>query len=215
MAYGLNWKRHCDILVAEGTFKRHYRMKLSSFNKLLALLLPFIKVDELQSIRSTGRGPIIPEIALHCGIRYLAGSSYLDVHDRAELSVPSFYRIIWKVFAAIESCDEIAIRIPSSPRECRILKHNFKKKSSHGLLSGCVGAMDGWLCRIKTPRPEETANVTGFFSGHYQAMGINVQAMCDDQCRFTYVGVLCPGGSNDLSAYRSSSLARRESGWYA
>jgi len=44
-------------------------------------------------------------------------------------------------------------------------------------MKGAVGALDGGLCRIKTPRLSETLNVKGYFSGHYQTMGVNVQAM--------------------------------------
>ena len=42
----------------------------------------------------------------------------------------------------------------------------------------CVSAIDGWLCRIKTPAITQTGNVKAYFSGHYKAPGINVQAAC-------------------------------------
>lgn len=69
--------------------------------------------------------------------------------------------------------------------------------------------MDGLLLRIKVPGPYEARNAKSFFSGHYQAYGMNVQAACDCDCRFVYVAVAAPGGSNDLAAYRKISLSAK------
>jgi DDE superfamily endonuclease len=44
------------------------------------------------------------------------------------------------------------------------------------------------------------------FSGHYQAYGINVQAACNHQCCCIEVCVVAPGGTNDVSACRKSTL---------
>ena len=73
-------------------------------------------------------------------------------------------------------------------------------------MRGCVGALNGWLCTIKTPLSIEIDNVRACFSGHYQTYGLHVQAVCDHLCRFTYIGVLAPNGSSDLRAYSLSSL---------
>jgi hypothetical protein len=78
---------------------------------------------------------------------------------------------------AINWCPGLEIRLPRDSRELRQLANNMKKQSSHGDMKGAVGALDGGLCRIKTPRLSETLNVKGYFSGHYQTMGVNVQAM--------------------------------------
>jgi hypothetical protein len=63
------------------------------FNRLLSLLRPRLAVDGVMSSRRTGVSPIIEEIALHCTLRYLAGS-YVDIRDVAQISVPSFYRCL-------------------------------------------------------------------------------------------------------------------------
>jgi hypothetical protein len=59
---------------------------------------------------------------------------------------------------------------------------------------------------IKVPGSKETTNVSYYFSGHYQVNGLNVQATCNAQSMFTYVCVLCPGGSGDSRAYQASEL---------
>jgi len=82
----------------------------------------------------------------------------------------------------------------------------FQNKSSNGVLDGCVGALDGWLCRIKVPTQKETANISAYFSGHYQCYGVNVQACCDARCRFTWFSVRSPGGTGDSRAFYGTGL---------
>ncbi|MGH3053428.1 MAG: HARBI1 family protein [Gaiellaceae bacterium] len=75
-------------------------------------------------------------------------------------------------------------------------------------MRGCVGCLDGLLVRIKTPSKKDAPNAQSFFSGHYQAIGLNVQACCDHLGRFTFLAVAAPGSSSDLRAYELSSLKR-------
>ena len=82
----------------------------------------------------------------------------------------------------------------------------FTAISSHGILNNCVTAIDGWLCHIRVPSSKETPNVTACFSGHYQCYGLNVQAACDADCRFTALSVMCPGGTGDSKALHGSAL---------
>jgi len=39
----------------------------------------------------------------------------------------------------------------------------------------------------------ETGNIEAYFSGQYQAFGINLQAVCDHECRFIYAAIAVPG----------------------
>jgi hypothetical protein len=70
---------------------------------------------------------------------------------------------------------------------------------------GCVGALDGLLLLIHTPKKDEAANLHQFFSGHYQRMGLNVQGLVDCHLRFLYAGVLAGGRASDYKAYQKSS----------
>jgi hypothetical protein len=54
-----------------------------------------------------------------------------------------------------------------------------------------AGALDGLF--VKIIQPGSVACPRDYFSGHYQAMGINVQAMCDSKSRFIYVAIGGPG----------------------
>jgi DDE superfamily endonuclease len=73
-------------------------------------------------------------------------------------------------------------------------------------MKGCVGALDGWLCRIETPSANKTANAKSCQSGHYNAQGVNVEACCDFKCCFIHVSINSPGSTNDVDAYAESSL---------
>ncbi|EGZ12290.1 hypothetical protein PHYSODRAFT_317433 [Phytophthora sojae] len=178
------------------------------FNRLVDMLRPSLSVDGVMSTRRTGVAPISEEVVLHCTLRYLAGGSYLDIRDVAQLSVASFYRCLNKGIFAILNCTELAIQLPTTPREIECAAAEFAKSSSEGVLDGCVGCVDGMLVRIITPtRKQAGGNVRAYFSGHYHHMGLNIQAACDHQCRFIYFAVAAPGGSSDLWAFARTKLA--------
>ena len=59
----------------------------------------------------------------------------------------------------------------------------------------------------ETPRKSEAKNVRSYFSGHYQKNGINIQACCDANCRFTFLGIGGPGVSKDGAAVKDSGLS--------
>ena len=202
----LEWHMYTQKLQKENSFERMYRMSLESFNKLLEMLRKRLTVNAIYSKLRTGQGMITPEIILHCVIRWLAGGSYLDIRTIAEISVPSFYRIVAKGMKAIVQCEELKISFPKTLEEQVTTSNKFMELSSHHVIKGCVGCLNGWLCSIKTPSKKETRNSKCFFSGHYQKMGINVQAVCDADCKFTYFAIAAPGGANDCRAYSMLSL---------
>ncbi|KAF4134823.1 hypothetical protein GN958_ATG16079 [Phytophthora infestans] len=44
----LNWKHHSQLLLNEGQFRQYYRMSFRSFEKLVRMLGPSLRVDEAQ-----------------------------------------------------------------------------------------------------------------------------------------------------------------------
>ncbi|OWZ13849.1 hypothetical protein PHMEG_00012763 [Phytophthora megakarya] len=57
------------------------------FDRLVALLNPHLSVNGTMSTKRTGVAPISEEIVLHCALRYLAGGSYLDIVDVAQIDI--------------------------------------------------------------------------------------------------------------------------------
>ena len=181
-------------------------MKYSLFVKLCSYLRPTLSVNIQRSRSRTGIGPVTTEIALHCLLRWLGGGSYLDVRLCAGISIPYFYTCVYRCVDAILSCDRLKYKFPETVEEIEQAASSFAEMSTHEVIDGCVGCVDGFLLQIQTPRKDETGNVKAYFSGHYQTYGINVQAACDSQCRFIYAALAAPGGANDIAAFRKTTL---------
>jgi hypothetical protein len=206
----LEWELHVSHLLEEGpnAFVRLYRMPYASFVKLCGLVEPFVSIDpKMSRVRTGGKSPITVEIILHCLLRWLGGGSYLDIRISAGISISSFYRCIHTSMTAILLSEALSIHFPTTDEELQNAANDFKSLSTNGVIDGCVACVDGILLRIQTPPSSATGNVKAFFSGHYQAYGINVQAACDSRCRFVSVCAVAPGGSNDIAAFRKTPLA--------
>ena len=63
-----------------------------------------------------------------------------------------------------------------------------------------------YLVAINTPPSLVVGNVRSYFSGHYQHYGVNVQAVCDHLCHFTYFAFASPGSVNDCDAIKGTTL---------
>ena len=200
----LHWEAYCMKHTTRGTFMRRLRMSKQSFNLLLSYLWDFLMVNESQAkIRG---GSICPELCLYCTLRWLAGGSYLDIIDIAGISKSSFYRVVWKTIVAIVLAPELALKWPSTEYDVQETMSGFVTISESNAINNCAGVADGFLLRIKVPSRKEAKNVRSFFSGHYQCYGLNIQAVCDHHCRFTFLAVAGPGVSKDRDAARQCGL---------
>lgn len=205
----LNWQQHVRLLVAEKNFERYYRMSLESFEKLVDLVRPTITFDEDMSIRSSGgtAAYISAEIVMHCLIRYLAGGSYLDIRLVGTISIPSFYRCLHIGVRAISQCQALTIRFETDDTSLKNRQNLFRDLSSHEVIRGCVGCIDGILIQTKAPSLSDVPNPRDYFSGHYGMYGLNVQAVCDHAYRFIWMGVNTPGGMSDHTNYQLCSIS--------
>jgi DDE superfamily endonuclease len=214
----IDWISHVRGLNTENQFVATYGMTPKAMEKLVHLIHHDIMIDEMHSVNATGKLPISPEMAVHCALSWLRGGRYQDIRIIAGISKAQFYVKIWSVFNAIANCKELDLLLPQTdgatldPNDPRLLQlqRSFIGKATSDLLWGCVGAVDGWQCFIQTPSAVDAEyNVTQYFNGHYKRYGLNVQAMCDGFCRFTFVAVAAPGGSNDAPAYERTELGRQ------
>lgn len=210
------WGDHVNELCAENAFEQVYRMSKNSFDALLHYIRPSITLDADLSFRRTGVNVISPEIILHCVVRWLAGRNYPDIRCLSEISISSFYRVLYMGILAIIKCDRLKFHFPTSQSDIIRMSSKFQNRSTHGIIKGCIGCIDGYLCRIKTPSVNEGGVAKSYFSGHYRAMGVNVQAVCDDEHKFTYFSLSSPGGVNDVRAYRklSRTIKNLPTGYY-
>jgi hypothetical protein len=87
----------------------------------------------------------------------------------------------------------IKIEFPTSVQDCAVAASGFENISFRGILKNVVGVLDGYLLHIITPKKQTNRNVRSYFSGHYQKYGINIQACCNANSRFIFLGVGGPG----------------------
>ena len=205
----IDWDNYMNEYNDDDEFDKTYRMNKEMFSNLVKMLTPYVDYNPKYAKRANGLGDYTVEIIIHCTIRWLAGGSYLDIKLITGISIPGFYHIIHKGMDAILLCKELdSIKFPSNNEEIETMAENFAGLSSHNLFTGCVGAIDGYLCLIKRPSHKKVDHVLSFFSGHYQCYGVNIQACCDHLCRFTYVAIAGPGGMNDIKAYDLLSIKK-------
>jgi DDE superfamily endonuclease len=202
----LEWEHFTSVHAYRKDFQRHIRMPYDSFKKLVSVLKDDLMVDSVQA--GFRGGAIIPEVCLYVCLRYLAGGSYTDIQILTGISVSSFYRILWKTINAINNSKStlLTIKFPSTNKESDDAALGFQSISQQGCIWNCVGVVDGYHLQIDTPSKTEAKNVKSFFSGHYQTFGVNVQATCDHNCRFTFIGVAGPGVMGDRDAIGQVSL---------
>ncbi|ETP34447.1 hypothetical protein F442_17237 [Phytophthora nicotianae P10297] len=150
--------------------------------------------DEIKSTNRTGTDQLQPENMLQMTLSWLAGGNYMTIRGLAGMSPSGIYGCMHAVMDAMCHCPELRIHSPTESQE-RIhdLAESFTYISKDGVLTGCVGCIDGWLCHIRAPSPYEVPDEAAFFSGHYQKFGVNVQAICDAFSRFTGYCMNFPG----------------------
>ncbi len=196
----LVWDTFCRRHSGRSDFTRHIRMSHDSFNKLLSAIQQDLEVD--REMADLGGGAILPEICLYVCLRYLAGGSYSDIKYITGISSASFYRVLWKTMRAInQSKSEIlSIKFPATTAEAPDAAMGFQSVSQGSCIWNCVAGVDGYHLQIQTPSKAEAKNVKSFFLGHYQTYGVNVQAACDSNCRFSFLGIAGPGVMGDREA---------------
>jgi hypothetical protein len=67
-----------------------YRMDLQHFELLLSYLRESLQVDEIKAGNRSVAGAIIPELRLHCLVRWLAGGSYIDICSAVNIHPSTF-----------------------------------------------------------------------------------------------------------------------------
>ena len=191
--------------------RRAYRMDEPTFWKLHSL----IEQDLVGPIRTqpggTPNGAIATELKLSVALRYLAGGDPLDIMISHGISHSAVYESIWLVVDAINHCDELKIRFPSTEEEQQRTALGFRNRST-AKFSNCVGAIDGMLVWITKPNittMEETKIGAGkFYCGRKKKYGLSLQAVCDSNRRFLDIYVGHPASASDLLVFTQSPLRK-------
>ena len=156
---------------------------------------------------STG-GFVSGEVKLALTLRLLAGGSYLDLALLYEVgpsyAYESFHGVVknWLL-------DKHLVNIHGSEYvhdEERLEKVALEfARSSNGMFNGCIGAIDGWIVKIRKPTAKDSVcNPASFFSrkGYF---GLNVVAIVDRKKRVLYQVIQSRGAEHDSTAFKIAS----------
>ena len=110
------------------------------------------------------------------------------------------YAIVW--------CEELQISWPNTKEKAVETAAGFSSISTNHVMAECVAVLNGYHMAITTPPKKEVHNIKSYFSGHYQTYSINIQAACDHNCHFLFIGVGGPGVMGDREAVKESGLSK-------
>ena len=201
----VNWKQHATQLVHENRFEREYLMSIDAWNKLYVILHP-----KLQRMKSKSRSPepIVDELIIGIGLRYLAGGRVANDRHIFGMSYAQAYHSINDFISAVLTSPELTISFPQTSEQWEEVRRGFANKSKHNVFVGCVGAVDGFLQKTIAPSSTDASNIRSYYSGHYESYGVNCQAACDSTLKFLYFGVVASGSTNDNIAYAMATELR-------
>ena len=190
--------------LSEYDFAKLFRMKRSSFNKLLEAISPFLhSTDEEMARRSSGTN-ISKKTKLYCTLRWLAGGSYLDICLTFGVSKGSLFSsdprkgIIWPIIDAINVAFQIGLPIHDVD-EMKKTAEGFGRYTNNELI-GCISAIDGWVCKTRKPTQAEVGDVMAYRNRH-GCWGLVVLAGCDVNCKFNIFSCKNSGSTNDCLAW--------------
>ena len=79
-------------------------------------------------------------------------------------------------------------------------------RGSSGVIGGCIGALDGWVVRIKKPsRRDGVKNAKSFYS-RKGFFAVNVQAIVDKRKRVLFRSIMSRGAEHDSTAFKNCGL---------
>ena len=167
-------------------FRRSYRLTREEFVMVLNKL-------DYGHQRYGGRPITPPAIQLGLTLRYLASGVYLDLSFiYCRFSKSSFYHMLHNTVDKI--CKTFDLRFPVG------LEDNADGKKFR--LPGCVGAVDGILIPIQLP-PNAARSAYYCRKGFY---ALNMQAVVDANCTFTFVSLKWTGPTPDSTAFQATTL---------
>ena len=150
---------------------------------------------------SRGTEPILVEHIIAVGLRVLSGGRTKDQRHIIGSSLSAAYVASDDFIDAVNAAPELDIKMPHSHDEWDRINAGFTRKSHDKIIPGCIGAFDGFFQRSNKPSKKEVANVLAYYSGHYEAYGVNCQACVQSDLQFNFFGVISPGSTNDNISY--------------
>jgi hypothetical protein len=227
-----SWAAFSDWLT-DRQFRRYFRMSKALFQQLVDEICAAVGAQEFKSEQyiqqridenllfpdysnnivkahhdSTG-GFVSGEIKLAITLRILGGATYLDCSLFFEVSFNHAHKIFkevidnWIRHPSVGTINGIQYCCDDEAMSAVALQF---AQSSRGVITGCIGALDGWLVKIKKPgRRDGVENPQSFYSrkGFY---AVNTQVIVDRNKRILSRSIMSRGAEHDSTAFRNSGL---------
>ena len=145
-------------------------------------------------------------------LRTLAGGSYLDMYLWSNCNADYINRMTTTMLKNW-FCNEDVISINFYDQvlynrtDQRRIRSEFALKTD-GVFDGCIGALDGWLVRIKCPTLKEVSNPGKYYS-RKGFFGINVQVIVDKQKRVLWRYIGEKGSGKRLSSIQRVKVGKK------
>lgn len=226
-----NWESFSSS-VNDSHFRRMFRMPRDCFENLCNVIEgrvgerifcseKFIKkqlVDgkgKLANIfrahQKTSGGFVCGEVRLAITLRMLAGGSYLDISYVFGVSYNHAYKIfnhVLKYWLCNDSVYKYKLfDILKNEEAMYDIAKFFAKGRSGGILSGVIGALDGWLVKIQCPslKRDGVSGSGGYFS-RKGFFALNVLVIVDKHKRVLWRSIGARGSEHDSSAFKATKL---------
>lgn len=196
-----------DLSLREGSFLSEYRLDSRSFQLLHDMLEPALNGDTEMARRANSgclSAPISSQSRLGVALIMLGGGRKTEAMRTHGVAESTVYDILHKVVHAINTNPALAITDNHSTIQLEQRAEGFCKRSTHSLFKFCTGCIDGLAIQIAAPRGQ--ANQARYWSNSKKKYAINMQGVCDADCRFIAFSAKHPGGTNDAPAFSNSKL---------
>lgn len=202
------WQEQGDVF-----FRRAFRMSFQCFKKLYNIVKEELEwevdLSEALNEEAVPNGLIANTVRLAAALRFFAGGAIYDIQAIFGISYSAVLESIECVVAAVNSCKCLDIKFPTSHDAQRTIADKFKKKSRVGF-DCCVGCIDGMLIWTHKPTKSDCKEMkigsAKFWCGRKNKYGMNLQAVCDSDKRFLYIGIQYGASASDLLAFNVSDL---------
>mmetsp|Transcript_14721 Transcript_14721/g.19568 ORF Transcript_14721/g.19568 Transcript_14721/m.19568 type:complete len:434 (-) Transcript_14721:134-1435(-) len=203
-----NWLEHV-AQVGRRVFKKMYRLDLENFNRLLGYIRDEITTENVEMARRSSGSEVCAEVRLAMTLRYLAGGSMWDIRLIFDVSHDEFYRSVWRVVDAINNYEGFKVVFPIDDVEkLSEIESVFRSKSSHEMITGCVGAIDGCLLWQKNPGIA-VHNPNRYYCARKEKHALLLMAIVDADRRIIFYDISCTPSTHDSLAWDSTPLAQR------
>jgi len=135
----------------ETLFKAMFRIDRRTFEELVTKLTPILQKNLVYATNSSGSSISI-NTRLAVTLRWLAGGSYIDLCFAWGIGHSTFFSdrgVLWPTIEALNNLFDIGVPIYDEAA-LTALSDGFSTQS-HGILRGCIMAMDGLAVKTRAP----------------------------------------------------------------